>query len=153
MKNFKEEWRDVEGYRGIYRVSDRGRVRRLPNRGRPKKRGPGAISRAKILNMTDSGGRHTVSLCRNGQRNTGSVARLVATAFIPNPQGFKFVRHKDGNAKNNWLYNLEWAKIANVIIKPESNTEDKPKKKKLTEEERSRLPGFRLPLPFYSSER
>lgn len=50
----------------------------------------------------------SVVLCRGKERHTVSVHRLVAQAFIPNPNNYPVVNHKDGNKTNNCVSNLEW---------------------------------------------
>lgn len=49
-----------------------------------------------------------VSLCKNGKVFTRLVHRLVAEAFIPNPEGLRYVNHKDEDPSNNQVNNLEW---------------------------------------------
>ena len=92
-----EIWRDVAGYEGFYRVSNFGRVKSF------------ARGSEKILRQGLYGGEYfTVSLNKNKNRRNFSVHRLVAEAFIPNPNYFPVVNHKDGNKKNNFVENLEW---------------------------------------------
>lgn len=88
-----EEWRDVVGYEGLYEVSDWGRVRRNGKILRP----------AKIKN-----GYLLVSLYKNGIVRRVYIHRLVASAFIPNPQNLPEVNHRDENKTNNAVSNLEW---------------------------------------------
>ena len=61
----------------------------------------------KELKQYDCGGYRTVSICNK----TASVHRLVATAFIPNPDNKPVVNHKDGNKSNNCVSNLEWVTV------------------------------------------
>jgi HNH endonuclease len=56
----------------------------------------------------DRAGYFTVRLSSEGRTVTKYLHRLLAEAFIPNPEGLKFVNHIDGNIKNNKLNNLEW---------------------------------------------
>lgn len=90
----QEKWLDVVGYEGLYQVSDHGRVRRN-----------GHIKAVSV----DHGGYVTVSLSRKSKQQTLKVHRLVALAFIPNPEHKKTVNHIDGNKQNNSINNLEWA--------------------------------------------
>lgn len=57
----------------------------------------------------DKYGYERVVLTKNGIRKTYSVHKLVALAFIPNPENKKTINHKDGNKRNNNVSNLEWA--------------------------------------------
>lgn len=92
-----ENWRDVNGYSGIYEVSNTGRVARICN-GTRKIRKP-CKDRAGYLNLC---------LSKNGKEKTFRVHRLVADAFIPNPNGLKEINHKDEDKTNNNVCNLEW---------------------------------------------
>ena len=96
----EEEWRDIKGYEGYYQISNMGRVKSLNYR-RTGKEG--------ILKAGDNGhGYLFVVLCKDGKDNTCRINRLVAQAFIPNPDNLPEVNHKDENKKNNCVENLEW---------------------------------------------
>ena len=102
--NENEVWKDVVGYEGLYKVSDRGNVYsvvRIDNINR--KRG-GRILKPSSL----TGGYLRVQLCKNGKVKTKLIHRLVTEAFIPNPEKLPEVNHKDENPSNNELSNLEW---------------------------------------------
>lgn len=92
-----EEWRDIEEYEGLYQVSNLGRVKSLK------------FGKEKILKF----GKHKkgyllVCLCKDGKQKMFQVHRLVAIAFIPNPNNYQEVNHKDENKENNCVENLEW---------------------------------------------
>mgnify|MGYP002622098599 CR=1 FL=1 len=92
-----EEWRDVEGYEGLYQVSDLGRVRSFHNQ------------YGRILKpIVTSHGYAQVTLAKNGTMRSRHIHMLVAKAFIPNPENKPQVNHIDGNPMNNRLENLEW---------------------------------------------
>lgn len=106
----KEIWKDIEGYEGLYQVSNLGRIKSLPKFHRTNKNysSIGYLSKEKILkNACDNAGKGYlyVNLGRNGRIK---VHRAVAMAFIPNPNNYKEVNHIDGNPKNNNANNLEW---------------------------------------------
>ena len=95
-----EVWKDIEGYEGKYQVSNEGRVRSLYDRG---------VKREKILSLLNHNcGYLVITLSLNGVHKRYLVHRLVAMAFIDNPNGYEFVNHKDENKKNNNVENLEW---------------------------------------------
>lgn len=89
-----EIWKDVEGYEGLYEVSNLGRIRR-----------DGMVLSA---NRNPKSGYLSVQLCKDGKLKRLYIHRLVATAFIQNPQGFRCVNHKDEIKQNNCVENLEW---------------------------------------------
>lgn len=91
----EEIWKDIEGYDGIYEVSSWGRVKNSRT-GRVLKAGK------------DIYGYLFVNVYKNGKRTNYKVHRLVAQAFIPNPQNKPQVNHIDENKENNYVENLEW---------------------------------------------
>ena len=88
-----EEWKDVDGYCGLYQVSSNGRV----------KRGDRILK-----NQTCTNRYLAVSLSKNGKVKQFRIHRLVALAFIGKENNKEQVNHKDGNRKNNCVDNLEW---------------------------------------------
>lgn len=107
MRN--EEWRDVVGYEGYYQVSNLGRVRSLDMNVRHW-RGGLSFKKGRILKQTtnNTGGYKRVRLTKHGRYKDYSVHRLVADAFIPNPNNYRCVNHKDEVKTNNNVENLEW---------------------------------------------
>ena len=96
----REEWRDVKGYEGRYMVSNLGRVKSL-NYSNTGKEG--------ILNARDNGkGYLRVKLWKDGKNKNCRINRLVAQAFLENPQNLPEVNHKDEDKTNNCVENLEW---------------------------------------------
>lgn len=95
-----EEWKDIEGYENKYQVSNQGRVKSL-NYLHTKKE--------EILSQRiNKKGYSVVYLYKDKKTKTFSVHRLVAKAFIPNPNNFTCINHKDENKTNNCVENLEW---------------------------------------------
>lgn len=91
------EWRDIEGYEGLYQVSEDGDIMSV---GYKKKR-----LLKQYLNVN---GYPYVSLYKNGERKHYTIHRLVATAFCENTNGFDEVNHIDEVKTNNHYSNLEW---------------------------------------------
>ena len=106
-----EEWKDVLGFDGNYQVSSFGNVRSLDKEVRTSIRHSKARKvRGRVLKPhVKSHGYYAVSLPKNGKWHATEVHRLVARAFLPNPDKKKTVNHKDGNKLNNHVENLEWA--------------------------------------------
>ena len=102
-----EEWRPIEGYEGLYEVSNTGQVRSLDRY--VKNNYSYRLQKGKVLSPEkNKDGYLLVSLCCNGKQNLRTVHRLVAQAFIPNPNNLPQVNHKDENKSNNRVDNLEW---------------------------------------------
>ena len=111
-----ERWAPVAGFEGLYEVSDQGRVRSLdrivPLLGHPTLKA--RTMRGRVLfqkTNRPAGGnykRKQVTLCKGNKEHTMNVARLVAKAFIPNPDDAPFVLHLDDDATNNVVSNLQW---------------------------------------------
>lgn len=93
----REKWRSVVGYEGLYEVSNFGRIRRIRIVVQTRKK-HGYMQ----VSLKDSG----------GARKSLRVHRIVAEAFIPNPEGKPQVNHRDENPENNRADNLEWATAA-----------------------------------------
>ena len=92
-----EEWRDIEGYEGLYMVSSLGRVKSI------------GYDKERILKPGKIGyGYLQVCLFKDGKRKRYLVHRLVANAFIPNTENLPEVNHKDEDKTNNRVSNLEW---------------------------------------------
>ncbi len=100
-----ETWRPVKGYEGLYEVSSTGRVRRLAGISEGKHKYP---VKARELKLGHRNGYPIVALCRAGKPRYEYVHRLVAKAFIPNPDNLPCVNHKDETRTNNNVDNLEW---------------------------------------------
>lgn len=96
----QEIWRDIKGYEGFYQVSNLGNVLSLNygNRGYAKQLTP----------KCNNSGRLWVELIVNKKRKPMLIHRLVAMAFIPNPNNHPQINHIDENPKNNRVENLEW---------------------------------------------
>ena len=112
-----ENWKYIKGFEGKYMVSDKGRVKSckykfVDSLGRKYTNEPQIIKceykNSRKARKKNASKRVTVGLRKNGKKKQLQVSRLVAEAFIPNPENKETVNHIDGNTKNNTKENLEW---------------------------------------------
>lgn len=101
----EEIWKDIPGYEGLYQVSSLGKVRRL-HRYKSADKQEIRINIRKLTLVRN--GYYRVILSKNNVTKWFSVHRLVALAFIPNPDNLPMVNHKDEVKTNNFVQNLEW---------------------------------------------
>ena len=115
-EKMKEEWRAVVGFEWAYIVSSSGRVAKLKTARKQKGRAGALCVKTYpggVLHPYDNCGYGMVTLSREDKsRAKFLVHRLVAIAFIPNPENKPHINHKDGVKKNNAVSNLEWCTIA-----------------------------------------
>lgn len=107
MSDYIEQWKDIEGYEGLYQVSNLGNVKSL-NRTSIKEGRDYRVKEKILKTFLCSSGYPTVVLSNNGKKETLMVHRLVALHFIPNPHKYEQINHKDENKNNNNVDNLEW---------------------------------------------
>ena len=95
LKSGTEEWKSITGYEGLYEVSNLGRVRNIK-------------THKLVMQSVVVSGYKRVTLYKENKPKTKLVHRLVAEAFLPNPNNLMIVNHKDENKLNNIVTNLEW---------------------------------------------
>lgn len=95
MKN-KEIWKDIEGYEGIYQISNQGRVKSI------------GYGKERIMKPVLCRGYLHVGLWKNGSQKWYFIHRIVCQTFIPNTDNLTQVNHKDEDKTNNKVENLEW---------------------------------------------
>lgn len=96
----KEIWKDIKDFERLYQVSNFGRVRSLKfGKERVLKNGMGSM---------DGSGYYKIDLCKNGKIYHKRIHRLVAAAFIDNPNNFDCINHINGIKTDNRVENLEW---------------------------------------------
>lgn len=112
----EERWLPVVGWEGLYEVSDRGRVKSLARDLGDKLGRPHPVIERVLRPTLAVIGYPVVSLHASGRsRWTITVHRLVATAFIENPNNHPFVNHKNSERTDNSVSNLEWCTHAENV--------------------------------------
>lgn len=139
-----EVWKDIEGFEGKYQISNKGRVKSLDRYLYKKGCRKPNFYPSQILKVDVSSGRHNylqnyvINLSTGIKTARGHIGckrllinRLVAKAFIPNPDNLDTVLHKDNDISNNCIENLQW--ISGKDFRTHYHNKDKmgPKKKKV----------------------
>lgn len=92
----KEIWKPIKDYEGLYEISNYGRVKSFYK------------DKTKILKKGIRNTYEIIQLSKNKKRKSFQIHRLVAEAFLDNPNNYEIVNHKDFNRINNRVDNLEW---------------------------------------------
>jgi len=104
----REEWTDVKGYEGLYQISTNGNVK-SKNRFLPSANSRSRLLMGRLLKFkSHKDGYRFVALSSNGKTKNHYIHRLVAAAFIPNPDNKPQVNHINGRKADNRVKNLEW---------------------------------------------
>ena len=135
----EEIWKPIKGYEGLYEVSNTGKVKSLNYRGTKKE---------KLLTPKENNsGRLMVGLQNRNKPKYYLIHRLVAQAFIPNPNEYPEINHIDENPKNNVVDNLEWCtRIYNVHCYQRNHPDYAKSRKYVTRRKRLQMNVLQMSL-------
>ena len=105
----EEIWKDIQGYEGLYQISNLGNVKTLHYGQKVHNHNWESTPSRLLKQKTSTSGYQRVELYKKDSRKCFYVHRLVAIAFLENPENKPQINHKDGNKFNNCIDNLEWA--------------------------------------------
>lgn len=103
-----EVWKDIDGFVGLYQISNHGRIKSF----RESTKFYGQTEHLLSPTVTPNGYETVTLYTGPSGRHKFLVHRLVAQAFIPNPNHYEAVNHKDENKRNNHVDNLEWCTLS-----------------------------------------
>lgn len=104
-----EIWRDIKGYEGLYQISNEGRVKSLPREWKCARNESGNRNHNEIIMSPQLRlNYYRVRLVKDGVGKNKSIHRLVAEAFIDNPDNKPVIDHINGNSIDNRVENLRW---------------------------------------------
>ena len=129
----EEIWKDIKGYEDFYQVSNQGRIRSV-ERKIYKSNNTKQISKSYILKFEKGKGYNYVHLFKNGIRKRIAVHRLVAEAFIPNPENKPEVDHINTIRDDNRVENLRW-------VTPKENMNNPLTKENMSESQKGKSKG------------
>lgn len=108
----EEIWKDIPDFEGYYQASNLGRVRSVDRYVKYKDTNDVALRRGKILSpKTSNKGYLEVTLMKEGKYYYKRVHQLIASAFLPNPNGYKSINHINEIKTDNRVSNLEWCTV------------------------------------------
>ena len=109
IMDHKEEWKDIDGFDGVYKVSNHGKIISY-------------LTNPKLLagTINESGYRYA-NLRKMNQTKCLRWHRIVAKAFLPNPNNLPEINHIDGNKLNNCVSNLEWCTRKQNMVHAKEN--------------------------------
>ena len=112
----EEIWKDIPSYEGYYQVSNLGNFRSLSRIIKYKNNGTRNYPGKSLLTETTKDNYQRIVLMKDGIKIRYQAHRLVAMAFISNPENKPFINHIDGNKSNNRVTNLEWCTASENMV-------------------------------------
>ena len=120
MQSIAEIWKDIQGYEGLYQVSNLGRVKSLGRFIESRLKGVDKVWKAERILKTckRTNGYIGVGLRKNVKGKNFNIHRLVAIAFIPNPDNLPQIDHINADKTNNNVNNLRWVTAKENVRNP-----------------------------------
>ena len=125
MESINEVWKPIRGFEGLYEISNKGRIKRVD---RHIKDARGVIQHFPESILSPSKNKYgylQTTLRKDTIKYTVRVHKLVAIAFVDNPQNKPIIDHIDGNKTNNNSYNLRWVTNSENIMNPNTHKQFK----------------------------
>lgn len=116
-----EIWKDINGYEGYYQISNYGNARSLDRQVGCRWGGLRDYGGKSLLTETTKDGYQRIVFMRDAIKERFLVHRIVAEAFIPNPENKPYVNHIDGDKSNNYFGNLEWCTNSENVLHADRN--------------------------------
>jgi len=152
----EEQWKPIKGYEGLYEVSSESRIKSLSRTARANVTGVRKIKERILRQSLSSYGYAIVNLSKNGIKKCIQVHRVIASAFIPNPENKPQVNHIDFVRNNNKISNLEWVTVSENAIHSVPNRGkrwgDNAPRSKLSEKTKRRIISIYVDGRFTQSE-
>ena len=134
---YKVEWKPIEGYEGLYEISNNGKVRGLDRKDNKGRKVKGQIIKIHI----NTHGYQIVDLCKDGERKHYQLHRLIAKTFIPNPDNKPHIDHINTIKSDNRIKNLRWVTRSENMLNELTRKHNSERQigRKLTEEHKKKV--------------
>jgi len=130
----EEFWKPIPNYEGLYEISNTGKIKRLARIAIYENGSQHQYNECIMTPSINKDGYYQIHLTKNKEQKTFTVHKLVALTFIPNPNNFLCINHKDENKLNNHIDNLEWCTReynSSYGSKAKRAAENNPRKKQI----------------------
>ena len=146
-------WKPIPGYEGIYEASNKGEIRSF-DKVITQKNGTDRTIKGRVMKQRKNNrGYHIITLNKDSVSKDYLVHRLIAFAFLPNPDNLPQVNHIDGNKSNNCIENLEWCDQTHNMLEAYRTGLRVATPPVFTEEDRKRMSEQRKGRPIKAQQK